>query len=61
MYERLTEAQQARLIEALEVHQSIRRAYEVLVEAASTSDFPFLLASTLNKVLQRAYTVVPDQ
>jgi len=61
VYERLTEAQQARLIEALEVHQSIRRAYEVLVEAASTSDFPFLLASTLNKVLQRAYTVVPDQ
>jgi len=58
--EKLTEAQQAKLNEALEM-QSLRRVYEVLVEAASTSDFPYLLANTLNKVLQRAYKAVPDQ
>lgn len=60
LLERLTESQNAKLDEALEL-QSIRRMYEVLVEAASTSDFPYLLANTLNKVLQRAYKVVPDQ
>ena len=58
--EKLTESQQVKLIEALELG-SIRRMYEVLVEAASTSDFPYLLAQTLGKVLQRAYTQVPDQ
>jgi len=58
--EKLTESQQAKLFEALEM-QSIRRMYEVLVESASTSDFPFLLAQTLGKVLQRAYQQVPDQ
>ncbi len=60
MLERLNEAQQAKLNEALEIG-SIRRVYEVLAESASTSDFPFLLANTLNKVLQRAYRAVPDQ
>ena len=60
LLERLTEAQQAKLNEALEM-QSIRRMYEVLVEAASTSDFPYLLANVLSKVLQRAYQAVPDQ
>ncbi len=60
MLERLTEAQQARLMEALEMN-SIRRVHEVLQEAASTSDFPLLLANTLNRVLQRAYAMVPEQ
>ncbi|MHB1418472.1 MAG: phage major capsid protein [Bacillota bacterium] len=58
--ERLNEAQQAKLNEALEMG-SIKRVYEVLVEAASTSDFPYLLAMTMGKVLQRAYKQVPDQ
>lgn len=60
LLERLKESQQARLMEAIEM-QSIKRVYEVLVEAASTSDFPYLLAQTLGKVLQRAYQAVPDQ
>jgi hypothetical protein len=58
--ERLTESQQAKLNEALEMG-SIRRAYEVLVESGSTSDFPLLLGDSMNKVLQKAYTQVPDQ
>jgi hypothetical protein len=58
--ERLTESQQSRLHEALEMG-SIKRAYEVLQEAASTSDFPILLANTLNRVMQRSYQQVPDQ
>lgn len=60
LLEKLTESQQAKLNEALAM-QSIKRIYEVLVEAASTSDFPYLLANTLSKVLQRAYQAVPDQ
>lgn len=60
MLERLTESQQAKLNEALEMG-SIRRAYEVLVESGSTSDFPLLLGDSMNKVLQKAYQQVPDQ
>ncbi|ATW24160.1 Mu-like prophage major head subunit gpT family protein [Candidatus Formimonas warabiya] len=60
VFEKLTESQQAKLNEAIELG-SIRRVYEVLVEAASTSDFPYLLANTMGKVLQRAYQAVPDQ
>lgn len=60
MFEKLTESQQVKLNEALEIN-SIRRVYEVLVEAASTSDFPYLLSNTMGKVLQKAYQAVPDQ
>lgn len=60
LLEKLTESQQAKLNEAIAM-QSIKRIYEVLVESASTSDFPYLLANTLNKVLQRSYQMVPDQ
>lgn len=59
-YERLTESQKMKFQEALEMG-SIRRMYEVLQEAGSTSDFPLLLANVLNKVLQRSYQAVPDQ
>jgi hypothetical protein len=58
--ERLTEAQQYKLNEALELG-SIRRVYEVLAEAATTSDFPYLLANTLSRVLQKGYQAMPDQ
>ncbi|MBC9783543.1 Mu-like prophage major head subunit gpT family protein [Heliobacterium chlorum] len=57
---RLNDAQRARLKEASD-QGSILRVYEVLREAASTSDFPMLLAPTLGKILQRAYEQVPDQ
>lgn len=60
MLNKLTESQQAKLNEALEMG-SIRRVYEVLVESGSTSDFPLLLGDSMNKVLQKAYQQVPDQ
>lgn len=59
MFEKLTEAQQYKLNEAIDLG-SVRRVHEVLQEAASTSDLPLLLANALNKVLQKAYTQVPD-
>lgn len=39
----------------------LRRGYEVLAEAGTTSDFPILLSNEMNKVLQGAYKSVPDE
>ena len=60
LLDKLSESQYARVNEAFETG-SIRRVWEALQESASTSDFPLLLANVLNKSLQRAYRVVPDQ
>nr|PZN43326.1 MAG: hypothetical protein DIU70_03990 [Bacillota bacterium] len=48
-----------RFAEALE-RGSLYRAYEVLKEAGTTSDFPILMGNAANRVLLDAYRSVPD-
>lgn len=49
-----------RFAEAIQVGR-LQRAYEVLQEAGTTSDFPILMGNVQNRVLQASYRAVPDK
>lgn len=48
-----------RFAEAI-ARRQLQRAYEILQEANTTSDFPILMGNAANRVLQGAYRQVPD-